>query len=1011
MSVELGKHQFFPWVRRGAAAHIDPATVEKTDGSAGQRVAIPVGITLRKTLGGADVGTAQVSVTAQLYGPGDVVGVDPRHVIRTEPRNLTANYEPNYFAGIEFDHPEFPWLVTPAAPGGDRLRPWISLICLKPSELGALAAAGKPLPTITVTDLRALPDLADSYAWAHTQITGDVTAAGLASLIADQPHRAMSRLLCPRHLEPDTAYHAFLVPAYDTGVLAGLGRDASTATASRPAWDATSQSPLTLPVYFSFDFHTSASGDFESLVRQIKPRELDQLGFRPIDVDHAGWGLPKANRTLDLGGALKSPNAQARPWTGQDADTYRSAVSDLINVATPATADGPADPVIAPPVYGHWHAAHPKVDAGAPAWMRSLNQDPRNRIPAGLGTRVVLDQRSQLLASAWQQVAGIIAANDLLRRAQAARAALAQVYAVRLQPLTGEATLMITAALHTSLKASPKTVHATLSASRIPVRAASAAFRRVVRPLGPISRRQGATSRSPASLLGRLNRSEISVVPPLHAPNGMVSIDQVSDGLLPPVLPSWLWLLLARFWWLLLIAGVILLALGLLLAASGLLPPAVVLLGLGLLLIATALAVRGRSASWTVAVDVRTSGLTAQTLEAVPPRANFRIMPAGQPQPASDATIAGSTDSADATGFRQEATTLAGMVQAPLLRPLPPPPVELDLGALSATILTRLDPTVTVATRIESLIQVGPAVTWPRPGRDRLDQIMAAPDFPQPMYEPLRDLAKAYILPGLDTVPPDTMTVLEANHAFIEAYLVGLNHEMARQLLWHDYPTDMRGSYFRQFWDVRSYVPRPSDPADLKEALKDIRPIHTWPDGNDLGSNQNRADLGDNVVLLMRGELIRRYPTAVIYACQAVLGADGKRQLGTTELHPLYRGAFDPDVTYFGFPLTPDQARGSHQPGQPQGYFFVFQQQPTEPRFGLEPAAVGPVTDWNDLSWEDFDLPADPTVPFFAPVRKQPHNVQAPLDLNDWGKDAARMAVITLRRPVRVAIHAEMMLP
>ena len=69
------------------------------------------------------------------------------------------------------------------------------------------------------------------------------------------------------------------------------------------------------------------------------------------------------------------------------------------------------------------------------------------------------------------------------------------------------------------------------------------------------------------------------------------------------------------------------------------------------------------------------------------------------------------------------------------------------------------------------------------------------------------------------------------------------------------------------------------------------------------------------------------------------------------------------------------------------------------------------MTDWNDLSWNDFDPPADPTVPFFAPARKQPHNVQAPLDVNDWGKDAARMATITLRRPVRVAVHAEMMLP
>src|SRR5207248_10795736 len=121
MSTSLGKHQFFPWLRRGAGVDVDPAKTENPDGSADARAPIPVGITLHKTLAGADAGTVQASVSAQLYGPGDVIGVDPRHGIRTEPRHLTANYEPNYFAGIEFDHPELPWLFTPAAPSGDRL--------------------------------------------------------------------------------------------------------------------------------------------------------------------------------------------------------------------------------------------------------------------------------------------------------------------------------------------------------------------------------------------------------------------------------------------------------------------------------------------------------------------------------------------------------------------------------------------------------------------------------------------------------------------------------------------------------------------------------------------------------------------------------------------------------------------------------------------------------------------------------------------------------------------------
>ena len=38
--------------------------------------------------------------------------------------------------------------------------------------------------------------------------------------------------------------------------------------------------------------------------------------------------------------------------------------------------------------------------------------------------------------------------------------------------------------------------------------------------------------------------------------------------------------------------------------------------------------------------------------------------------------------------------------------------------------------------------------------------------------------------------------------------MVGLNHEMARELLWREYPTDQRGSYFRQFWDASVAVER-----------------------------------------------------------------------------------------------------------------------------------------------------------------------------------------------------------
>ena len=91
------------------------------------------------------------------------------------------------------------------------------------------------------------------------------------------------------------------------------------------------------------------------------------------------------------------------------------------------------------------------------------------------------------------------------------------------------------------------------------------------------------------------------------------------------------------------------------------------------------------------------------------------------------------------------------------------------------------------------------------------------------MYEKLRDLSAELFLPNLKLIPPDTITLLKTNPPFIESYMVGLNHEFGRELLWREYPTDERGSYFRQFWSVRGLVVPPADPtADGRAAQGEV---------------------------------------------------------------------------------------------------------------------------------------------------------------------------------------------
>jgi len=1027
----LGHYHFIPWVRQGIALAVtapdDPAK------PADVRPEIDASVNVVATKNRTPAAPQPAGVAVKLHGHGDVVGFDRAQVIKTEPRHGTPNFEPNYFAGIEFDQPDFPWLFMPAAPNGEQLRPWLSLIVLAATEFSIPKDPPIPMPRIEVTDLRALPDLSESWAWAHAQVTGDLPAKALGDIMKHDPGRASSRLLCPRKLDADTHYTAFLVPAFEAGRLAGIGADLSAALKTVPAWPPTGgQTSLVLPVYYQFEFTTSDRGDFESLVRQLQPRVLPpELGFRPMDAsqpfppDFPGAGADP----LLLAGALRPvpPDGWIEPpWNDPGKSNFQNALAPLINLTSPSTDDpdnpnvgGPnnGDPAVVPPIYGRWHAAVTSVQVGASGWVDDLNLDPRTRSMAGFGTRVVDHQRVPLMASAWQQVAGIERANQILRQAQLARAAMVAAVAKHFQAASPEALLGLTQRIHSKIAASPLTVRGTITQSRLPVRALSGAFRRVARPLGPIRRRQGATAIPTGQLVARLNSGDIALVPPPHPPGGMVSLDDISDQLFPSWIPAWLRPFLKYAFWFLvafaLVLGFLIIVVG---ALLGLLAVAIgIAIAVAGALIALALRLRG---SWMVPDEVRFTNITPATINAVPPRPVFQIVPAGQPIPPGPP---GGADSPDAASFRIAAVGVGGALQAPPPDSPPPPPV--DTVALQTTILSRVDPMVTVPARIAAVVQISPNLAW-HPS-DPIAPVMAYPVFPQPMYLPLRDLSQDYLLPGLKAVPPDTLTLLETNEVFVESYMVGLCHEMSRQLLWNEFPTDQRGTYFRQFWDVRSYVPTAADPPDpdaLKEKLRDIRPIDQWPKNQPLGSNQNRAEVKPgNLVLLVRGELLRRYPNAIIYACHAQWGAEGQpRQLSSAELYPLFRGTLDPDVTFFGFDLSEDAARGGDQAqGGDPGWFFVFQQVPSEPRFGLEPTPKDPVVTWADLAWSDFAFtPSTAGAPIFAQTSVAPQNVNLQIgpdnaddNKNAWGKDSAQTAYIAFRRPARIAIHSDLMLP
>src|SRR5207247_1640547 len=132
---------FLAWARRGMAASI---AGPDNGGALPARAVLNVQLSVSVQQGGATNVVLPKPRPVELFGPGDIKGIDPRHVIRTEPRHATVNFEPNYLAGIEFDAPDFPWLFTPAAAQNDRLRPWLALIALKTDEFTPVQTAPHP---------------------------------------------------------------------------------------------------------------------------------------------------------------------------------------------------------------------------------------------------------------------------------------------------------------------------------------------------------------------------------------------------------------------------------------------------------------------------------------------------------------------------------------------------------------------------------------------------------------------------------------------------------------------------------------------------------------------------------------------------------------------------------------------------------------------------------------------------------------------------------------------------
>jgi hypothetical protein len=790
-----------------------------------------------------------------------------------------------------------------------------------------------------------LPDLNESWRWAHVHVVEveDRSIEQIRSVIQQSPKRAICRLLSPRLLEPETRYQAFVVPTYRLGMEAALGVVDGVDDRTRLSWDTPAEGVgKVLPFYLQWKFRTGARGEFEYLVRILKPQVLTGMGTRTIDCSNPGYGLQPDLPAIEMEGALRSLDTEYQRWGMDDAappNPTQKQLGELLNKREDTSDSGETILRVTPPVYGAWHAATNgdtvKVDPSKRQWLEELNLDFRHRAVTGLGTQFVKQNQESLMKAAWEQFTRVKLANRALNLGRFGRQVSLTMYK-RLEAMSPDSVLRLALPLQHKIAAPKNDTIATVS----------------------------------ATLKG-------SLVAP--------SLSRVTLGKL----------------------------------------------------------MFGRTA--VKAPRTRSARIRAQSTASFTAIAKTKVV---------------------ASGFQMQGLASHHPPKKP------PDPIEPDpqlFPSLGQQTKAALHPTRTIESnlraRFDSFRQLDKG-RRPQDARggslsraveappDPLRPVMWHPEFHRPMYRFLRDLSQDYILPGLNDVPPNTVGLLQTNRRFIEAFMVGLNHEFAAELRWREFPTDMRGSYFRSFWDTSIYsldaaereqfrttdigksllraltakfgsafdtfakievayakAETPSETekevADAYEAAveqwlltreedKDIDRLSEWPANTRLGNHPASGNWNDEeenvnqIVVLVRGELLQKFGNTLIYLAKAS-GNPPEPDLtpAATRLFPIFEGAFPPDTVFLGFPIKrQDVGR----------YFLIFEERATELRFGLDVEAEG--VNENDLSWEHFSVSSGEYL-----------DGRLPTILQDKWNSAAFIAKVTMQKQVRAAVELSRLVP
>jgi hypothetical protein len=185
----------------------------------------------------------------------------------------------------------------------------------------------------------------------------------------------------------------------------------------------------------------------------------------------------------------------------------------------------------------------------------------------------------------------------------------------------------------------------------------------------------------------------------------------------------------------------------------------------------------------------------------------------------------------------------------------------------------------------------------------------------------------------------------------------------------------------------------------------DIEPLDGWTRA--LGANrQGDQDADGLTIVVVKGELLRRYPATIITAEHGTWETEDRVTTFTNDgrfAKELFRGFLEPDVTYVALGVSADTLLEYDRDHPYDCWYLSFRQPLDEPRFGLDasdPTQANQPNRENDPdNWSWAGLPGPPG---------QRHLTPASVFAAD---NSAKVATRLFQRPFRLLLRARDYLP